>query len=80
MHTNNRERPTEIPPRVRCQPSFFLAGLLYFLPLWCAGEGVLGRDAVIYKEQPSISINESSWTVVTDILLHDAETAMEKIE
>ncbi|KZS03675.1 Uncharacterized protein APZ42_033546, partial [Daphnia magna] len=82
---NNRGNPIDLPPRIRRKPNFFMAGLIYLLLLGTCNalpskDGIIIRDTVIFKEQPSISISESSWTVVTDVLLHDAETAIAAVE
>ncbi|KZS11578.1 Uncharacterized protein APZ42_023719 [Daphnia magna] len=75
----------DLPPRIRRKPNLFMAGLIYLLLLKICNalpskDGIIIRDTVIFKEQPSISISESSWTVVTDVLLHDAETAIAAVE
>ncbi|KZR96153.1 Uncharacterized protein APZ42_009673, partial [Daphnia magna] len=75
----------DLPPRIRRKPNLFMAGLIYLLLLKICNalpskDGIIIRDTVIFKEQPSISFSESSWTVVTDVLLHDAETAIAAVE
>jgi hypothetical protein len=82
---NNRGNQADLPPRIRRKPNFFMAGLIYLLLLGACSalptkEGILIRDTVIFKQRPSISISESAWTIVTDVLLHDAENAIMAVE
>lgn len=82
---NNRGKTTDVPPRIRLRPNFVVAGLVFRVLLGACGalptkDGISIRDTVIFMEQPSISFSEYSWTVVTDILLHEAETAIVAIE
>ena len=64
-YINNRGLITTLPPRTRRRPDFFMAGLVYFI-LIVFGCFLSGPD--------------SAWTVVTDILLSDAELAVGAIE
>jgi hypothetical protein len=84
-YINNRGLITTLPPRTRRRPDFFMAGLVYFILIvfgcfLSGSEGFIIRDTVIFKDQPGIAISESAWTVVTDILLSDAELAVGAIE
>jgi hypothetical protein len=84
-YINNRGRITTLPPRTRRRPDFFIAGLLNFILIvfgcfLSGSEGIIIRDTVIFKDQPGIAFSESAWTVVTDILLSDAELAVGAIE
>ena len=38
--------------------------------------GPLDRDTDIFKDKQQVSISESTWTLVTDVLLHDAGNAV----
>ncbi|XP_045023829.1 uncharacterized protein LOC123468593 [Daphnia magna] len=85
LYDNNQKRTTELPPRIRRRPSFFMAGMIYFLSLIILGimdssTAIMIRDTVLFKDQPGISISESSWTIVADVLLQDAEEAIVIVE
>ncbi|KAK4028906.1 hypothetical protein OUZ56_021925 [Daphnia magna] len=41
---------------------------------------IMVRDTVLFKEQPGFSISESSWAVVTDVLLKNKEKAIVVVE
>lgn len=85
LYDNNQKRTTELPPRIRRRPNFFTAGMIYFLSLIILGimdssTAIMIRDTVLFKDQPGISISESSWTIVADVLLQDAEEAIVIVE
>ncbi|KAK4007141.1 hypothetical protein OUZ56_012302 [Daphnia magna] len=69
----------DLPLRIRRKTNFFMAGLIYLLLLGICN-ALPSKDGIIIRDTPSISISESSWTVVTDVLLHDAETAIAAVE
>ncbi|KAK4030891.1 hypothetical protein OUZ56_024277 [Daphnia magna] len=41
---------------------------------------IVVRDTVLFKYQPGISISKSSWTIVADVLLQNAEEAIVIVE
>lgn len=86
LYKYNRGTITNLPPRVRRRPNFLTALLTYFFQIFLMDQSpvastLLIRDTVIFKDQQQVSISESTWTLVTDVLLQEAGnvvTALDK--
>ncbi|KZS09709.1 Uncharacterized protein APZ42_025993 [Daphnia magna] len=82
---NDRGTVTDLPPRGRNRPNYLVLVLPYLLCVLVitvptSTDAVLIPDTVLFQEKPGVVLSESLWTIITDLDLSPAETAVTVLE